>query len=249
MKTTEGISLSASEQGGGSRLRLASLILDVVATGSILVVASAVWLASVHQGSSASSNPVANVPNISTSLAGAKLRGSGGAQVVMVEYADFECQFCGRFARDTLPTLVHEYVDSGQVLVAFRQMPLGIHSRAERAATTAECAARRGLFWQMHDLLFANQTDLTDASFDRYAATIGLSSTEFRACIDRGAKEELRIDAESGDVFKITGTPVFLFGAKVGVSQATITKMIQGARPVEQFRNTLNQLLAARVEH
>lgn len=249
MKTMEGISTGARERGAGSRLRLAGLVLDVVATTSILVVAGVLWFASVHRGSSAPSNSVATVPKILTSLAGAKLRGSGGAQVVMVEYADFECQFCGRFARDTMPTLVHEYVDSGQVLVAFRQMPLGVHPHAEHAATAAECAARQGLFWQMHDHLFANQTDLTDSSLDRYAAAIGLSSPEFRACLDGGAKAELQADAESGEQFKLTGTPVFLFGARTGKSEATITKKIEGARPVGQFRDTLDQLLGTRVSH
>jgi hypothetical protein len=66
--------------------------------------------------------------------------GSPGAAAVMIEYADFECPFCERFAADTLPRLVDEYVDTGQLRIVFKQFPLANHARAEAAAVASICA-------------------------------------------------------------------------------------------------------------
>jgi protein-disulfide isomerase len=78
-------------------------------------------------------------------------------------FSDFECPFCGRFAKDTLPTIRTEYVDNGQFQLAFRHLPLTtLHPRALPAAVAAECAAAEGVFWVYHDLLFGTEGALDD---------------------------------------------------------------------------------------
>ena len=106
--------------------------------------------------------PAPPLPKDPVDLAGAILAGNPSAHVAMIEFSDFECAFCGRFTRDTEPTLWHEYVDSGQLLVAFRHLVLEErHPHALRAAEAGECANRQGQFWPMHDVLFHNQVNPT----------------------------------------------------------------------------------------
>ena len=61
------------------------------------------------------------------SMAGVELKGNSAARVVMLEFSDFECPFCGRFARETLPSIEARYVDSGEILLGFRNMPGPAH--------------------------------------------------------------------------------------------------------------------------
>ena len=76
------------------------------------------------------------------------------APVVLVEFADFQCPYCGSFARDVLPVVEQEFVNSGRVLIAFRNMPLPRHKDARPAASAAECAARQKRFGEMYSSLF-----------------------------------------------------------------------------------------------
>ena len=106
-------------------------------------------------------------------LAGAHLEGSNKARVAIIEFSDFQCPACAQFTRDTLPRLRQRYVKSGKVLLAFHPLPLqGIHPRAFRASVAAECAARQGRFWPMHDGLFKHSADLTDPSISQVASAI-----------------------------------------------------------------------------
>jgi protein-disulfide isomerase len=71
----------------------------------------------------------------------------------MIEFSEFECPACGRFAREVIPVIQGEYIDSGKVLLAFWHRPLDRHKRAVPAAIAANCAGAQGKFWPLHDLL------------------------------------------------------------------------------------------------
>jgi protein-disulfide isomerase len=85
---------------------------------------------------------------------GSPAQGPSDAKVTMVEFVDFECPFCGRYARDTLPQVRREYGD--RIRYVSRQFPLDIHPDAAGAARAAVCANEQGHYWQLHDLLFAH---------------------------------------------------------------------------------------------
>jgi protein-disulfide isomerase len=81
------------------------------------------------------------VPVAAQSLEGAHRLGSARAPVALIVYSDFECPFCGRFARETLVRLEEVYVRTGRLTIAFRHFPLQRrHPRAVQAAQAAECA-------------------------------------------------------------------------------------------------------------
>lgn len=137
------------------RARL-NTILDVVTSLLLIVAASALIYRNVivSPGPSAS-GPMVEVPSEPLSIEGVPLKGSKSAKVVMIVYSDFECPFCGRFAREILPELERRYVATGEVAFVFHHLPLAFHPLATQAAVSAECAGQQGRFWEAHDLLFS----------------------------------------------------------------------------------------------
>ncbi len=91
-------------------------------------------------------------------FSGASIEGNPGASVVVIEYSDFECPFCRRWYKDTLPSIRDLVGD--EVAIAFLHFPLvQIHPNAAGAHFAAECAGEQGKFWEMHDLLFERQDE------------------------------------------------------------------------------------------
>ncbi|MFG2005630.1 Na+/H+ antiporter NhaA [Spirillospora sp. NPDC048911] len=130
-------------------------------------------------------------------------RGPAAAPVTVVEYADFECPYCGK-AEKTLLRLRERYGDD--LRLVFRHFPLReIHPRAVPAALVAEAAADHGLFWEMHDELFRNQLALTDEDLTRYAAELGFDP--WTDVEDHRAR--VNADRESGERSGVMGTPAF----------------------------------------
>src|SRR5262245_12225970 len=70
-------------------------------------------------------------------------RGSSSAEVVLIEFADFQCSFCGRFTAETYPLIQSSYVDTGLVRYSFRHLPLNSHPLAFEAARAANCSGRQ----------------------------------------------------------------------------------------------------------
>jgi protein-disulfide isomerase len=100
------------------------------------------------------------------------VQGASSAPVTIVEYSDFQCPYCARYSTETYPEIKAQYIDTGKVRYMFRHFPLSFHSEAELAAQAAECAGEQGKFWEMHDTLFANQSEWA-GSADAEAALVG----------------------------------------------------------------------------
>ena len=106
------------------------------------------------------------------------IRGPRSAAISLVEYGDFECPYC-RAAEPIVAGLMEAV--GGQLSVTFRHFPLTeVHPHGQHAAEVAEAAAAQGKFWEMHDLLFANQNALDDASLVNYAADLTLDADRVR---------------------------------------------------------------------
>ncbi|MCG8407317.1 MAG: DsbA family protein [Phycisphaerales bacterium] len=145
--------------------------------------------------------------------------GSEDASVTVVEYLDFQCPFCGRFARQEFPDIRARYIDTGLVRWVFRHFPLesecnpnsgNTHPRACDAARASECANDQNAFVEFHDLLFEDQDDLSDNRFGEHANTLGLDAAQFDACIT-GTSKAARVaqDVNSGNALGVTATPSF----------------------------------------
>ncbi|MCW2961442.1 MAG: Na+/H+ antiporter NhaA, partial [Thermoleophilia bacterium] len=136
------------------------------------------------------------------------LRGRADAPMVLVEYGDFECSFCGR-ATGMVEEL-HEQLGADFTYV-FRHLPLDdVHPNAFQASEAAEAAHAQGRFWEMHDVLFRNYTALEFTDLLTYARQLGLDEDRFVEDIDSGAfAERIRSDVAGAEASGARGTPTF----------------------------------------
>ena len=104
------------------------------------------------------------------------IRGPMDAPVIVVEYGDFECPYCGQAE----PAVRELLEDSGEVRYVWRHLPLSdVHQHAQLAAEATEAAAKQDKFWEMHDKLFERQDALTGRDLIRYAGELGLEIDRF----------------------------------------------------------------------
>ena len=160
-------------------------------------------------------------------------RGPANAPVTIITFSDFQCPFCSR-VNPTLARLKDRYGDS--IRVVFRDFPiLQIHPQAAKAAEAGQCAHDQNKFWEMHDLMFANQQKLDVASLKQHAATIGLDVAAFGACLDNGKyADEWKKDSEDAQAAGVQSTPAFFINGR----------SVVGAVPYEQFTEVINEELA-----
>ena len=190
-----------------------------------------------------SSLPVAELPTAPISLAGAQTAGNAQAKVAILEFSDFQCPFCARFSRDTLPEIRRRYIESGRVLLAFRHLPLTqIHPLATQAAEGTECAARQGRFWAMHDAFFDGPADLSFAGVEVTARSLGLEMVQFDRCLAGEAAARVRADAAAAAGLRVTGTPTFFIGT-LQDGKLVATRRLAGALPIGEFAAALEPLL------
>ena len=165
-------------------------------------------------------------------LANAPTIGPANAKITIVEFSDFQCPFCSRGAK-TVKEVMKAYPND--VKVAFKNLPLPFHQQAVPAAKAALAAGKQGKFWEMHDVLFENQQNLTDELFVAQAGKLGLNVEKFKTDM---ASEEIakQIEADKALAEKqgIQGTPFFYVN---GVA-------VRGAYPAEHFKKIVDRWLA-----
>jgi protein-disulfide isomerase len=134
------------------------------------------------------------------------IRGPKNASVTLVEYGDFECPYCG-----LAEPIIRDVLQDDDLRFVWRHLPLSdVHPRAQIAAEVAEAAAEQGAFWEMHDLLLANQDDLQPADLLRYAEQLGLDADRLHDEVKRHvAAARVAQDVESADTSGVSGTPTF----------------------------------------
>lgn len=184
------------------------------------------------------------MPAEPVSLEGAALKGRREARVAIIEYSDFQCPFCARFAADTLPEIDKTYIATGKVLMAFRHLPLeAIHPFAVGAATSAECAGQQGRFWDMHDRLFQNQRQLDRATLRTHAQALSLDLAAYDACVAASAADKVRAEAAGAAALGLSGTPGFLLGTIESDGRVRVKRRISGASAFAVFQTTIDELL------
>lgn len=193
------------------------------------------------------SPPPPVIPLSPQSLSDAAVKGSSDASVVLLEYADFQCPYCGQFARQVLPEIEKRYVSAGKLRMVFRHMPLQeIHPHAVMAAEAAECARQQGKFWQMHDALFADQR-LDEASLVEKARTVGVGIEPFFECV-RGNGQvgnglaRVTQDVAAARALGLAVTPTFLIGRDVG-GAVKVEQILTGVRGVDVFVSAIESVL------
>ncbi|MFH0853766.1 MAG: thioredoxin domain-containing protein [bacterium] len=167
---------------------------------SILVLAGFTWWAI----------RIPSSPNLSSKLPEIELtdpvRGSEKAAVTIIEYSDFQCEFCKQW-HEVYQLLSVKY--GSQIRLVWKDFPVeSIRAKAKEAAVAARCAQQQYSFWEYHDALYQNQESLGPETYTRIAADLNLDVEEFTNCqgglVSRNLVES---SVQSGLAFGINTTP------------------------------------------
>ena len=150
-------------------------------------------------------------------------RGVSHAPVTLVEFTDFQCPFCAA-AVPSLKALLE--ARGNEVRIVYRAFPLDFHPQANLAAEAAFAAGAQGKFWEMHDLLFANQRAISRDDLDRYAQQLDLNVSAFRDALDTHRfAADIAEDRAMGEKAGVTGTPAFFLNGEI----------VEGARSLPEL--------------
>jgi protein-disulfide isomerase len=211
----------------------------------IVLIAAAVTLIYGNVREADGTQTALRVPSDPLSIEGAPTRGSDDARGVVIVYADFQCPYCARFTREVLPAIERRYLATGQVALAFRHLPLPFHPHAMQAAVVAECAGEQRRFWEMHDLLFAQEL-LDDETLLSLADSVDIDREQFDACLMDGAVAgRVHSSVDEAKRLGIRGTPAFLFGTRLDDGRVGVIRALSGARPFDDFVRPLEAAFGA----
>ena len=194
------------------------------------------------------SRPAADaLPREPVSIANEPFKGDGKARVAVIEFSDYQCPFCGRYSKGAYAQIEDDYIETGKVRYVFRDLPLPFHKQAFKAAEAAHCGGEQGKFWEMHDLLFQNQTALAPEQLPGHAKSLGLDEAKFQQCLNSGRFEaDIKRDVADAGSVGITGTPTFLIGlVQPGDGRVKVVKKLVGAKPYEEFKAAIDGTLAS----
>jgi protein-disulfide isomerase len=139
--------------------------------------------------------------------------GPDDAPVVIVEFSAYGCPYCKQFHDETLPSILENYGDV--VRYVYRDMPTVNPEVSYPAAWAAECADDQGKFWEYHDALFEQQTELSGEVLVSIAQGLALNMTTFNECMDSNKyNEEVNADFLDGAMNGVTTTPNFFINGE-----------------------------------
>ncbi len=240
---------SALEPAAGEE-RFSFKATHVYAVLVVLAFAAGIWLGYAAWGRPAAVSPAAAIPTPDASAAQQDLmatlipkvrhfKGDPNAPVTIIEFADFQCPFCGRHATITGPQIDQQYIQTHKVRLGFWNFAF-LGPESNWAAEAAECAADQGKFWEYHDKLFNSQAGENQGAFNKdnlkkFAAEIGLDTSTFNDCLDSGRYvQRIRDDSNAASALGVRSTPTFVINGQT----------LLGAQPFEVFKQAIDQELA-----
>lgn len=183
--------------------------------------------------------PKANTPIDIKAPEGLAQQGSNDAKVTVIEFADFQCPYCGEWHKTIYPNLKSDYIDSGKVKFIFWDLAF-LGDESNKAAEAALCAKDQNKFWEFHDYLYSHQNGenegtFADANLKKFASTIGLDLKSFNKCFDaRNYKTAVEDATTKGSNYGVNSTPtVFVNGLK-----------FEGIMPYENYKQIIDSALA-----
>lgn len=155
--------------------------------------------------------------------------GSSLAKVVVTEFGDYQCPFCGQFASVVIPKLKNDYIDKGLVKFVYRDLAF-LGPESKDASLASRCAAEQGKFWQYHDYIFnymvnkekqnpnqsqENVGNLSAVNLKSFAKSLGLNASKFNACFDgRIYDKAVQNDILAAQNYKVNSTPTVFVNGK-----------------------------------
>jgi protein-disulfide isomerase len=192
---------------------------------ALIVVAGLIALNRSTGGSSGLPAIVAAGPIDASIPQNGRVLGDPNAPVTIVEYADYQCPFCGEFYANIEPSLINDYIKNGKVKLEFRDLPflddsVSTYGESDMAAEAAACALDQGKFWEFHDTLYANQHGENEGAFTKdrikqIAQVVGLDITTFNSCFDnRTHKDDVAAMKTEAEQAGVDATPTLFLNGK-----------------------------------
>ncbi len=190
---------------------------------------------------------VANPANLTMPLPEGTWRGDGDATFALIEFSDFECPFCGRFATEIYPQIERDYIKAGRLRYMFVDDPIEqMHPNALKAHEAALCAGEQGKYWEMHARLFANQKALAPEGLRSHAEAAGADGAKLQECLTAGRHAaRVRKNAAAAQQVGVRGTPTFLIGV-VERGQFRAKRVLAGAQPYTVFKDAIETVLTGK---
>ncbi len=170
-----------------------------------------------------SASPQTKTPDVS----GWQFIGSADAKVVFVEYGDYNCGYCQRFAQETFPKIKEKYIDTGMVKFVWKDFVI-FGDQSKLLAEAVHCAGDQGKYFEMHDKIFANtiQGLSADVLASTLARSLNLNLSEFNNCLTAGNyASKVEQSTQEATSFGFGGTPTSIINGQV----------IIGARSLAEF--------------
>jgi protein-disulfide isomerase len=233
-------------KGHGNKKK--TLLIIFATMGSIFT--GAILLASYGLGQVAAQQAGNNNNNTKLSPAalrqqGVPLLGTPSAPVTIIEFGDFQCPFCDRFAKDTEPQINQTYIQTGKVNMFFLHFTI-YGPDSITAAVAAQCVNDQGKFWNLYDILYKNQGAENSGwankdNLKKFASQIpGLDTGKFNSCLDSGKYLSLvQNDLAFASSLGLQGTPAFIIEKRDGSNP----ELLPGAYPFPAFQALINKKL------
>ncbi len=179
-------------------------------------------------------------------MADGNAMGNPDAPVTITEYSDYRCSHCGAFAFETEPLLHDEYIATDKVYFVSRSVGMLLGSQPSVLATEASyCAGEQNKYWEIHDLIFANQTtNFTESLLENWAKTSGVDIGEYRDCMkDNRYDDIIAQDQADAEAEGISGTPSFVISYVVDGEE--VKQLLPGNYPYDAFAQAIADAYAA----
>jgi protein-disulfide isomerase len=187
--------------------------------------------------------PTDDAAGRTVSVDGANSIGSATAKLVLIEYSDYECPFCGEYARGSYDEIKRRLVQADKAQYVFKSFPLErSHPDALKSAEAAQCAGEQGQFSAMHDLLFQNQRQLALSNLKSHASTLGLDPTKFEECMGGRMTATVRAQQQEGRELGVNATPTLLIAERQGDGTVRVRRKLVGAVPAASLMAMLSEL-------
>lgn len=225
------------------------LAISLISLGSLAIAFFIIW---------PNFKPVSGITTIEPTprpQADANHMGDPDAPIKIVEFSDYQCPFCERFFEDTEPSLVETYIATGKVYFTYRSTGNwvsgnigGGKTESEDAAKAAYCAGDQNMYWEMHDMIFANVIgedvgSFTDRRLEAIAEATGLDMPQYNECYSTNKyDDQVFQDGKDALTAGVSGTPSFVMTYTVNGEEKSA--LIEGAQPIDVFRQQIEAALA-----
>lgn len=190
-------------------------------------------------GAANAGKPVDNATLLKQAQNDSRSLGNPNAPVTFVEFADFQCPFCGKFFQESEGKIIEQYVKTGKVRFVYRDFAF-LGPESVSAAEASRCAGDQQAFWQYHNYLFTHQQGENQGAFSKdhlkeFATALKLDTAKFSSCLDALTHhDQVQKDLDLGRSLGVDGTP----------SSFVNDKFFNGALPFGQFKAAIDAALA-----